>query len=161
MSPFRKPALVGSLLWLCIFGCDPMDVSSAGTITIDGSIDTVEFHSLCVVTMAETAFDPDVLYNEQTVTTSELKVSLAEISFPYDYETDSSIGVSESKPFRAVAWLDRASADTAFSDLTLDADEPYGVAEFSSLKCGGWSADEDRCGLTTGVDIVIDQIRSD
>lgn len=102
------------------------------------------------------ALTRELSLSEPVPTTDSCKRGIARsfpiesVTFPFVYELDCGIGISESRDWRVVAFLHR---DTAQADA-IAGGEWFGTSDFAVDDCGLLTGGY--CGITQDIDVVID-----
>ncbi len=138
-------------------GCDPGGPGASGEVSLGPGVEPAGFQTFNIIAAAEaqTPFDPaapvfpTTLAYESDAAPFPVQDPLAGMTFPSHYQTGQNLGTASQSSWRIFIWLSRSSAESSPSS-----GEPYGTTPFTVPGCGVAGG---FCGVTTGVDVTIDQ----
>jgi len=142
-----------------VTACDPEGPGARGSISLGKNVDPASYTTLAVAIFPDGKADLDPSAAIDATLPNYLTESLVPATgrpqpamlFPYQYELGEPLGTTPDQDWRMVAWLSRTAAPTQI--VTGDV---FCSARFHVRGCGLAGG---HCGVTTGVDCTLDQVR--
>lgn len=144
------PKTTLAALLLLAAGCDPQFPQASGAVRLGSTVASPL--SRCLhVRLFESAGSG---FGNATASLEVAEVTTA--AFPFSYQTEGGLGVSNTLDLKAVAWLSSSCAPS--SEPTKG--ELYGMTSYAATHCGMicGAGKQCACGENTGIDIEINEV---